>query len=132
MSLSVLLPATHKLSRGFWLLLLVLSSTINGFYCKQNNKRSDLGGATDGSCKLVKIEPKEIGDLSDLTQGIYTLQLSGGRSQSCGLGSGGMFSCLYCLIGHMLSKAGVYVQSSLVSTTGHAQSLCLPSPLLVQ
>ncbi len=81
---------------GFWLFLLVLSSNINGFYCKKN-KRSDLG-ATDGSWKLVKIEPKEIGTLSDLTNGIYSIKVSGGRSQSCGLGSGGMFVSIHVLI----------------------------------
>jgi hypothetical protein len=129
----VLLPATHKLPRGFWLLLLVLSSTINGLYCKQNNKRSNLDGVADGSWKLVKVEPKEIGTLSDLTQGVYSLQVSGGRSQSCGLGSGGMFvyfisffiDCVYL-------NACACVQSSWDSTTGHALHHSLPSPLLVQ
>jgi len=93
MRTSVLPAATHKLSVGFWLLLLVLSSTIDGFYCAKN-KRSDLG-VTDGSWKLEKVEPKEIGTLSDLSVGVYSIQVSGGRSQSCGLGSGGMVAYFF-------------------------------------
>jgi hypothetical protein len=92
MKTSVLTHATMELPVGFWLLLLVLSGNINGFYCNRN-KSTDLN-VTDGSWKLVKVEPKEIATLADLADGIYSVEISGGRSQACGLGSGGILLCI--------------------------------------
>ena len=45
------------------------------------------------SWKLVKVEPVEVQSLADLTDGVFALRISGGRSSVCGLGSGGMLCC---------------------------------------
>ena len=71
------------------LFLVVLSSNIHEYYCKKG-KRSMIGVE---SWKLVKVEPVEVQSLADLTDGVFALRISGGRSSVCGLGSGGMLCC---------------------------------------
>ena len=77
--------------RAFLLFLVVLSGNIHGYYSIKD-KRSVLG---DGLSKLVKVEPVEARSLADLTNGVYALGISGGRSAVCGSGSGGTVYCVF-------------------------------------
>ena len=84
-----MLRSARSTAGAVMLFLLVLSSNIDGYYSKKE-ERSVIG---DKSSKLVRVQPVEVQSLADLTDGVFSLRISGDRSAVCGSGSGGTLYC---------------------------------------